>query len=1394
MSETERPRRRWIGRAARAVGWAVLVVLGLAALLVGLLHVPPVQRALSRAAVREADRALEGSVESGSIRWNALTGTLEVRDLLLRGEGDRAGTEVSVPRARIRFSVPDFLRGRLVVRSAVVERPSARLALDEEGRLVLPFRIPETEDEEPTARPDVDVRDFRLTGGSFQLTDRGKAARHVEGSDLTLEGRLRLRDLASAGTLALGKIDVSSAGQEPLRGSSLTARWTTRDDTLDLVARLVATEAGLTAGLDAAVRDLSGTPGYSATFTTRGTLGPLAARLAPDLGLGGSIEARIVVTGEGTEPPSATATARAETLTLFGRSFERVDFAGDLAEGLLRKGSLDATSGRGRLHAEASGTLHPAPKDVRFSIRAEKLDLARLLVLPTGAPKLAATLEGTVEGTLARPVLEGITATADLALTGTRPSKRGTLAPDARARLSLSGGILTAETVKLTERETTADLSGRYDHRQQTFEGRVDVESGNVGPWLAMFGIEGKGQLTAHLSGGGPVARPVLDGHLRARALTVAGARIDSVDLDAKANGATFTVFNGLVAAYDVTAGVEVDGRLPLPGVKSPEIELRVRGIRFRGRSLSDVDAHAALGATVEARLGTADGRLTAKAVAPARGGFEAEATLVRFDLSPLAAVLPSHLTDFHGEVSGHLAARRSRTGPLEATVSLGDTHVAAAGRRISTSGGEATVRGVRIELAGLELKGDDGSFFSLSGRGNLDGSALDGRVRLEVPDLAAFDRLLPPESRSALKPASTENGTDPQLGPLGGSVSGDVRIAGDLERPLLTGTVKGRDLVAFGGALSRLDAALKPDAEGRVAAAVTLAGLSWGDYRVEDARLDGVLAGSALTAEAEAFGGQLRMKATGSLAGPKPFDVSATLAAFDLAPLLRAAGGPADVTTATSGTVRVRGTVADLTSVAVDLDLATFEAKHPRWDVRAEAPVRIVVEGGRLDVRSLRLSGSGLALEASGSLPLEGRGAGGLSVVSSLDLGFLLPFVDALDRASGRLSARLDVSGSLASPVAAGTVTLEDGLLDGPDLPSPVEGLTGTVTLSPDRLRTDRLAARIGGGSVVLAGSVGLEKGRPSGAVDATVRGRGVELEVNPDLMVRADADLTARGEWRALVLGGQVRVEEAVYVPAFDLAGLLGALTERARRPPPPVEPSPWLPRLSFDLAVQARDAIRVEGDLGDADLGGSFRVNGTVDRPVVLGTLSSSRGTVNAFGTRFDISRADLEFKGRAGIDPDLDVLATTTRGEEEITVRVDGRASRAQLILSSSKGRSHTEIVSVLFGGSGEGGPGLAAAAGRMALRSVATPILGALGAHTDLVIVPLPTTPEGEQFLFSVGKELGGGLSATYYKGAGGETNDAFELRLRLGSKVRGRLRQNQDGSLSGGLRIRHDLD
>ena len=310
-----------------------------------------------------------------------------------------------------------------------------------------------------------------ISGGVLELTDRGKAARRIDVKGIDLEGNLGLRDLASSGSLTLGTIDVAAAGHEPLRGSSLTAGWKTRGETGTAKVRLLAKEAGLDASLDAEVRDLWGTPAYTATLTTEGTLGPLAARLAPDLGLGGRVEARVVASGKGSEPPSATATIRAEALTLLGRTFDRVDFAGDVAGALLRKGTLDATAARGASTPRPPGRSTPRRRTCGSPSGPSGVDLARLLVLPAGAPRLAGMLDGTVVGTLARPEFEGITASADLAVSATGGGSRGTLAPNARARLSLAGGVVTVETAELSERRTTASLQGIYDHRQEYVRG-----------------------------------------------------------------------------------------------------------------------------------------------------------------------------------------------------------------------------------------------------------------------------------------------------------------------------------------------------------------------------------------------------------------------------------------------------------------------------------------------------------------------------------------------------------------------------------------------------------------------------------------------------------------------------------------------------------------------------------------------------------------------------------------------------------------------------------------------------------------------------------------------------------------------------------------------------------
>ena len=1383
MSDDETPRRSRIGRAARGIAVASGALAVAVLLLAALLHAPPVARAATRAILARASAALGCPVESASLRWNLFSGTVEARDVSLRGAGERAGTEISARRLRVDLNVTALLRGRLVVEEAAVEEPLARLALDDDGRLLLPFALPEEDEAGPTERPDVEVRSFRLSGGRVELVDRGPAGRRVALADVALQGSLALRSLASNGTLAVPVVDVAAAGKEPLRGSTLTAKWETRGEAGTASARLEAKEAGLGLEADARFGSLSLVPAWEVRLAAKGVLEPLAARLAPGLGLGGSIEAQGVARGTGARVAAGTATARAESLTLLGRSFDTANLGLELDGPFLRKGTLALAAGKGRLKGEVTGRVHPGLEGLRFSLHADGLDVARLLPPVKGGPRLGGALGGTVEGTLSKPELAALEASADLEVRGSVAGRGSVLAPDVHVRARVSKGVVTVETATLSERTTRAELSGAYDHARGAFEGKVEAATADLGPWLSLFGLDGKGAFEVSLAGGGPVSRPVLDGRLRARGLTLAGARVDCVELDAKSNGARFALEQGVAAARGATAGFSAEGTLPLAGEKAPSIDLRVRAARFRGRPLPDLDAHADLGPDLDLRVRSSDRSVSARLVAPARGGFRAEAALSGFDLAPLAPLLAEYVDGFGGSVTARLDAARPRAGPLEGTLALESAEVLAAGRHLSASGASVRLAGDRFEVERLEIRGDDGSLLAASGGGRADGSILDLAARFEVPSLAAWEALLPQAGEGSKKEV------------LEGRLSGDLRANGSLERPGLTGELHVSGLLAFGAGLERLDVTLTPEEGGRVAASATLAGLSRGAFSLPSARLDAVLAGSAVTAEGSAFDGRLRVKGTGSIAGARPFDATATLDGLDLSPFVRAAGGPAELAVTARGTVRARGAGTDPSALSIEAALDSLEAKGKDADLRAAEPVRVTYGDSRLEVRSFRIEGPRFALNASGQLPASGRG-GRLALTSSLELSSLLPFLDVLDRATGRLEAELDVTGSLAEPFFVGTLTVEDALLDGPDFPVPVEKLTGTVVARAGEVRTEGLSARLGGGSVVLSGVLREEDGRPTG-VDATLKARDLDLEYGKDVQVRAGADLAAKGAWSSVLVSGEVRFEDVVWVPSVDLNGLLTSFTaRRARHAEARKEaPSPWVPGVSLDLALVAKEAIHVEGMVGEAELGGTLRVKGTPAAPVVVGSVASTRGSVNLFGSSFELTRCKVEFSDPLAVDPELDVVATTTKNDEEITIRIDGKASKAQLLLSSSKGRSQTDIVSVLLGGAGTGSPSeLSAAAARMALRGASSPLLGTLGAHTDLEIVPLPTTPEGEEFLFSVGKDLGGGVSATYYKGVSGETTDAIEMKWRLSSRARGRLRQNQDGSLSGGFRIRHDLD
>lgn len=1372
--DPDTPRRRASRIARAALRTAVTSVVLLAALGT-LVHLPPVRHAVRRLAEREASRALGARVEVASLDYRLLAGTVDAGGIVAAGEGERTGTSIRADGVHLDLSMRSLLRGHLVVEEARIDGLAARLALDGSGRLLLPFEPPAEEPPKPAGRPDVVVERLAVTGGLLELDDRGPSRRRVEIPGFHLAGSLRLRELQGEGSLALGPVTVAGDGKPPLGRTTLSLDWSFRGASGSAKGRLDAPEAGFSADLAGELRDVDSAPRYSAVVTASGTLGPLAERLFPGLGLAGRLTASLRAEGPLDGPPTGSGKATVEELLVSGRRLDRVELAGSLTGERVASLTADVLAGGGRLRAEARTSFGRKPERTTWRVRLDGFPAERLLPERSGGPHLASDLSGTVEGRHSGLTLPEVSASADLTLVPSPRRRPRSVAPEGRARLRLENGVLAVDELRVVDGETHAEVGGTWDFRQGAFMGTADFEAPRIAPYLALADLEGRGEVGGHLEGRGTVERPELSGTLRGRSLAIGGATIDRVDLKARLDGPRLSATDGSVSAHGASASFDADADLARDGRPS-RVDVRVCGIRYGKTALPDLHAEATISRTVSATLTSSDGRVALTAEIPPRGAARAEARFDRVDLAFLAPFLPGTVSGFGGELTGDATAVFGAGEAPLVEARIGRLSVSASGRSVVASGASGTLRDGRLEVQGLELAGDDGSGLSLSGSAAVDGSDLDVQLRAEVPDLSAWASLAPEGAG------------------LAGSVSADLTIGGSLSRPRPSGSVKAASLAAGGLRAGRVEAALEPRGE-EAAARLSLADFRFGDLTLKEAKLSATLHGDTITAVGSTWEERLRLEAEVALASPWPFRATVDLASLDLGPVALALGAPRGLAVTASGRAVARGEGGNASALAVDVDLTALEASHGENRMAAAGPVGASYRAGRLEIRSLTLEGTGLTLSASGSLRRDGSSSEKLTIAARGDLASLLPFVPQLDRAEGTLQGSLDVTGSLARPSLSGTLTLAGGLLDGPAFPVPLERLDGSLSLTPGAVAVDSLTARVGDGPVSVGGSVTLDGFSPR-RVEATLRARDVDVPIGKDLQVRGGADLEASGTWPRLAVTGEVRIEDATYAPKVELMSLLPKLTEKPRRPKADGKRRPGEGlEVSLDVAVVAIDAIHVEGNLGEVDLGGSLRVTGTAAEPVAVGHVASSRGTVNILGSRFDLTRARLEFQDPRALDPDVDVVGVTTKSDDEITARISGKASKAQLLLSSSKGKSQAETLALLLGGSsGSSSTALADAAARTAARGAAAPILGAVGMQTDLEIVPLPTTPEGEEFLFSIGKDLGGGLSATYLKGSGGANPDAFELKWRISSKTRGRLRQNQDGSLSGGFRVRRDFN
>ena len=355
-----------------------------------------------------------------------------------------------------------------------------------------------------------------------------------------------------------------------------------------------------------------------------------------------------------------------------------------------------------------------------------------------------------------------------------------------------------------------------------------------------------------------------------------------------------------------------------------------------------------------------------------------------------------------------------------------------------------------------------------------------------------------------------------------------------------------------------------------------------------------------------------------------------------------------------------------------------------PSLDLQATAKLT----GDTAEIDARLMAGTASKFKVAGKAPLNADGELDLKISGSLDVGMINPVLEARGQhAAGQLEVDATVGGNVAAPRIQGTVNLTKGSVRDYARGLSLNDITAAIVGSEGTLQIKSLTASAAPGTVTMTGKVGvLQAGVP---VDLYIKADNAQPLVSKLVTANLNADLHVSGTARTrLDVAGSVHLNRTLIGVPNSLPPDVVVLDVRRRGKPAPAARERQLV-IGLDVAVAAPQEFLVQGRGLDAEMGGDLHVGGTVDTPVVSGSLALLRGNFSLSNNKLNFSpESRVSFNGaglKNTIDPTLDFKAEATVADATVTLRITGLADAPKFEFTSSPPLPQDEIMArLLFG--------------------------------------------------------------------------------------------------------------
>jgi len=241
------------------------------------------------------------------------------------------------------------------------------------------------------------------------------------------------------------------------------------------------------------------------------------------------------------------------------------------------------------------------------------------------------------------------------------------------------------------------------------------------------------------------------------------------------------------------------------------------------------------------------------------------------------------------------------------------------------------------------------------------------------------------------------------------------------------------------------------------------------------------------------------------------------------------------------------------------------------------------------------------------------------------------------------------------------------------PDFPTGLSNLNGDLVFDANRLFFENLSGEAGGGVLYLSGSANYSD-KPL-RYDITARTDRLRIRYPEGMSWLMGGSLRLTGTLDGGLVTGKVQVKRVTLTQGLESAGVLTSSPSGGTS-------SSFLRNLQFDVEATSTPDSRMEWPGAHLEADANLRVRGTAEHPIMLGHIHVVSGELYFHGNRYRVARGDLNFANPFRLDPVINVEATTTVQQYEITLNFSGQSSKMSLSYRSDPPLPGNDIITLL----------------------------------------------------------------------------------------------------------------